>query len=61
MKQKQAEALRAAWGDAACDHPALAREYDRAGERTGSYICTQCGRTLTFEERAALLERRGTR
>jgi transposase-like protein len=54
MKQKQAQALRARWGDAPCEHPALAREYDQAGERTGSFICTQCGRTLTFEERTAL-------
>lgn len=53
MKQKQAEKLREAWGDAPCAHPALAREYDAGGERTGNYICIQCGRTLTFRERAA--------
>jgi hypothetical protein len=52
MKQKQARRLRESWGDTPCEHPALAREYDDEGERTGDYLCTQCGRTLTFQERA---------
>ncbi len=52
MKQKQALKLRDAWGDSPCEHPALAREYDADGNRTSSYICTQCGRTLTFQQRA---------
>jgi hypothetical protein len=52
MKQKQALKLRETWGDAPCDHPTLAREYDAEGNRTSSYICTQCGRTLTFQQRA---------
>ncbi|MEP6779801.1 MAG: hypothetical protein ABJC26_07925 [Gemmatimonadaceae bacterium] len=59
MKQKQAQKLRETWGDAPCDHPALAREYDADGNRTSSYICTQCGRTLTFQQRAELMQARG--
>ena len=58
MKQKQAALLRQAWGDKPCDHPAFAREYGADGERTGSYICTQCGGTLTFRERSELLSAR---
>ena len=61
MKQKQALLLQDAWGDRPCDHPAFAREYDAAGARTGSYICTQCGRTLSFRERAELLATRSPR
>ena len=52
MKQKQAIKLRETFGDAPCEHPALAREYDAEGQRTSNYICTECGRTLTFKERA---------
>ena len=60
MKQKQAQKLRESWGSAACEHPALAREYDAEGERTGDYICTQCGRTLTFKERAEWLAKQNS-
>jgi len=58
MKEKQAQALRDAWGDRPCAHPAFAREYDQAGERTGNYFCTQCGATVSFRERSELLARR---
>ncbi|MDB4907722.1 MAG: hypothetical protein JWO05_2506 [Gemmatimonadetes bacterium] len=54
MKQKKAEELRDSWGDKPCDHPAFAKEYDAAGERTGNYICTQCGKTISFRERAEI-------
>ena len=57
MQKKRATALRQAWGDAPCEHPAFAREYD-LGERTGSYVCTQCGATLTFRQKAELLAAR---
>ena len=60
MKQKQAQKLREVWGAADCAHPALAREYDTEGQRTGDYICTQCGRTLTFKERAEWLSRQSS-
>lgn len=61
MKQKQAIKLREEWGDAECAHPALAREYDAEGQRTSNYICTQCGRTLTFKERAEWMIANGRR
>ena len=57
MKKKRALELQQAWGDQPCDHPAFAKEYDQ-GERTGNYICTQCGKTITFRERAELLASR---
>jgi hypothetical protein len=53
MKQKKAQELRAAWGDAPCEHPQLAKLYDK-GEPTGAFACTQCGRTFTFREKAEL-------
>ena len=53
MKKKRAIELQAVWGDRPCPHPALAKEYD-LGARTGNFICTQCGRVLSFRERAEL-------
>lgn len=53
MKRKQALALREAWGGGPCDHPELAREYDK-GVRTGHYVCTRCGHMLTFREKAEI-------
>jgi hypothetical protein len=53
MHKKQAAALQKEWGAKPCAHPSLAREYD-LGKRTGNYVCTQCGTTLTFRERAEL-------
>ena len=35
----------------------FAREYD-LGERTGRYVCTQCGTPVTFRERAEILRGR---
>jgi len=58
VQKKRATALKQEWGDKPCPHPTLAKEYD-AGERTGNYVCTQCGTTLTFRERAELLASRG--
>ena len=57
MQAKKAAALREAWGERPCDHPALAKEYS-SGVRTGDYVCTQCGARLTFRQRAELLESR---
>jgi hypothetical protein len=53
LQRKKASELRQAWGDKPCDHPAFSREYD-AGERTGNYCCTQCGKTVSFRERAEI-------
>ena len=57
MQKKRAVALQEAWGGKPCDHPAFAREYD-LGERTGNYICTQCGATFGFRERAEIMAAR---
>lgn len=55
MKEKQAQALRDAWGDRPCPHPSYSREYDSAGARTGDYFCAQCGAKVSFRERAEAL------
>jgi hypothetical protein len=57
MQRKKANALQAEWGGKPCGHPAFAKEYD-AGERTGNYVCTQCGTILSFRERAELVASR---
>ena len=54
MPKKRALALQAAWGAQPCDHPAFSKEYD-LGERTGSYVCTQCGAIFSFREKAELV------
>lgn len=59
MQKKRAVALQQEWGTKPCDHPAFAKEYD-LGERTGSFICTQCGRTVTFKEKAEIVGSRST-
>lgn len=51
MQKKRATALQHEWGNEPCAHPALAKEYD-LGKRTGNYVCTRCGATLTFREKA---------
>lgn len=53
MKRKRALELRQAWGDRSCPHPAFAKEYD-LGERTGNFICTQCGRSFSVREKVAI-------
>ena len=55
MQAKKAAALREAWGEKPCEHPALAKEY-ASGVRTGDYVGTQCGAKLTFRQRTELLE-----
>ena len=58
MQRKRAIALKEEWGDKPCPHPAFAKEYD-LGARTGNYVCTQCGTTFTFRQRAEILAQRG--
>ena len=53
MQKKRVAALKEAWGAKPCSHPSLAKEYD-LGKRTGNYVCTQCGTTLTFREKLEL-------
>jgi hypothetical protein len=57
MQKKRAVALQQEWGGKPCDHPAFAKEYD-LGARTGNYICTQCGKTFTFREKAEIVAAR---
>jgi hypothetical protein len=53
MKQKRAQELRDAWGDAPCEHPQLAKVYD-LGAHTGFYACVKCGKQFSFREKAEL-------
>jgi hypothetical protein len=53
MQKKRATALKQEWGDKPCDHPAFAKEYD-LGERTGNFVCTTCGATFTFRQKAEI-------
>ena len=57
MKRKKALALQEEWGDKPCEHPAFAKEYD-LGERTGNFVCTQCGAIVTFREKAEIVAAR---
>jgi hypothetical protein len=57
VQRKKAIELQKAWGNRPCDHPEFSREYD-SGERTGNYCCTRCGATVSFRERAAIVEQR---
>ena len=57
MQRKRAIELREAWGDTPCTHPAFAKEYD-LGQKTGQHICTQCGKTFTPPEKAAVVASR---
>ena len=57
MQKKKAVQVRQEWGGKQCPHPTIAREYD-LGKRTGDYVCTQCGATLSFRERAEILAAR---
>ena len=53
MQKKKAIELQQSWGSQPCDHPAFAKEYD-LGERTGSYVCTRCGKVVSFREKAEI-------
>jgi hypothetical protein len=53
MKSKRAKQLRDEWGDKPCDHPAFSKEYD-LGVHTGGYVCTQCGASVTWREKAEI-------
>ena len=49
--------LREKWGGGPCNHPELAKEYDR-GMSTGDYICTTCGESFTLQEARELRQAR---
>lgn len=54
MQKKRASVLRHEWGDKPCTHPEFSKEYD-LGKRTGNYVCSQCGATFSFREKAELV------
>lgn len=58
VQRKRAIVLQQEWGDKPCEHPAFAKEYD-LGERTGNFVCTQCGKSFTFREKVELRAARG--
>jgi hypothetical protein len=60
MKRKKALELQQAWGDRPCEHPAFAKEYD-LGERTGSFVCTQCGTIVSQREKVEIMTSRQPR
>ena len=50
MEMKEVEKLREAWGNLPCNHPQFIEE--RFGFwPTGEYICTQCGKNFTHDEK----------
>ena len=59
MQKKKALRLREEWAGKPCSHPAVVREYD-LGAHTGSFVCTQCGESLTWRQKAELQSERGT-
>jgi hypothetical protein len=58
MKRKKALELQQEWGDKPCPHPAFAKEYD-LGERTGNFVCTQCGAIVSQREKLEIQAARG--
>ena len=61
----EAEKLRQEWGNKPCDHPHFEREYyhgdyitNHEDKKTNDWICTQCGRDFTDEEKKAIEEER---
>lgn len=57
MKRKRALELQQAWGGKPCEHPSFAKEYDQ-GERTGSFVCTQCGAILSARQKIEIVRSR---
>lgn len=54
MKMKRAQELRDEWGDRPCPHPAFSKEYD-LGAHTGRFVCTQCGASFSWREKAEIV------
>ncbi|MBI5075670.1 MAG: hypothetical protein HZB62_10980 [Nitrospirae bacterium] len=50
MQMDKAQKIRKAWGNKPCPHPTFDKEYC-LGSDTGDYICIQCGRSFTKEEK----------
>lgn len=50
MQSEEAKNRRLEWGNKHCDHPNFVKEY-YFGAQTGDFICSQCGREFTKEEK----------
>ena len=54
MDYLKAEELRKQWGNKPCSHPKFEKEthlgWGYVQEKTGDYVCTQCGQDFTKEE-----------
>jgi hypothetical protein len=59
MKRKRALELQQAWGDRPCPHPGFAKEYD-LGQRTGKFVCTQCGAIVSLRDKVEIVASRTT-
>ena len=59
MQYEKAMKLEETWGNKPCSHPSFQKEY-YLSHQTGDYICTQCGKTFTPQEKADVEKRRGT-
>ena len=57
MQAKQAAQLRIEWGNALCEHPEFDKEYD-LGADTGDFICTQCGKEFSRNQRDEIIKKR---
>ena len=57
MQFEKAKRLEEAWEKKPCSHPSFQKEYYLSSQ-TGDYICTQCGKTITPQEKAEIEKRR---
>lgn len=45
MQHEKAKSIRKSWGNKACNHPKVEKEY-YLGTQTGDKVCTTCGREV---------------
>jgi len=57
MEYYAVQKLRDAWGEKACDHPLLEKEY-YVGAFLINYVCTQCGKEFTISQKLEMDEAR---
>ena len=57
MQFEKAKRLEGAWENKPCSHPSFQKEYYLSSQ-TGDYICTQCGATITLQEKEEIEKRR---
>jgi hypothetical protein len=49
MQMKEAYRRQREWGERACTHPGVEREF-YLGSHTGDYVCSVCGRAVEPDE-----------